>query len=56
MNSTQYALPPESIVDIAFQTGTEKYNLHINTTEGIISLYTLKEDKENAHVFTKLIS
>ena len=56
MNSTQYALPPESIVDIAFQYNKVNYNLHINTTNGIISLEHAnnKEKKENP-IFIKLI-
>lgn len=56
MKSTQYALPPESIVDIAFQYNKVNYNLHINTTNGIISLEhaNSKEKKENP-IFIKLI-
>jgi hypothetical protein len=57
MKNQQYILPPESIVDIAFQYNKVNYNLHINTNSGIISLKHAKEhdeEKENP-IFIKSI-
>lgn len=41
----QYALPPDTILDIAFKYNEQDYNLHINTRGGIISLYEIKDNK-----------
>lgn len=41
MNSQQFALQPNTIVDIAFQRKGINYNLHINTIEGLIILKKL---------------
>ena len=60
MNTTQYALPPESIVDIAFKHASTDYNLHINTHTGLISLQTIEEETNKDHlnnpIFIKLLS
>ena len=45
MQPQQYALPPQSILDIAFKYNEQDYNLHINTSSGIISLYEIKDNK-----------
>ena len=47
MQPKQYALPPQSILDIAFKYNEQDYNLHINTSGGIISLYEIKNNKQN---------
>ena len=39
MKPTQHLIQPDSIVDLAFQFNKENYNLHIDTHEGLISLY-----------------
>lgn len=54
MKPTQYVLPANSIVDIAFQTDKENYNLHINTIGGIISLEHVRENKSH-NLFHKII-
>lgn len=41
----QYALSPDTILDIAFKYNEQDYNLHINTRGGIISLYEIKDNK-----------
>ena len=58
-NSQQYALPPDSTVDIAFKHASVDYNLHINTHTGLISLNTLEEtnkDHLTNSIFIKLLS
>ena len=44
MKNQQYALPPDTVVDIAFQYQQENLNLHINTISGIIKLYKIGEE------------
>lgn len=43
MNSKQYVLPPESVVDIAFQCNGKNYNMHVNTVSGLYMLEELSE-------------
>ena len=55
MQPTQYALPPESIVDIAFKYNGTDYNIHVNTYSGIITVQNItKETTED--IFTKILS
>ena len=57
MKNSQYVLPPESIVDIAFQYNKVNYNLHINTVSGIISLeHAQNHDKKENPIFIKTIT
>ena len=60
MKPTQYALPPESIVDLAFQFNKVNYNLHVDTHDGLISLELAdSSDKSSTHqenLFTKLLN
>lgn len=46
MKNQQYALPPDTVMDIAFQYNKENLNLHINTINGIIELYKLEEKEK----------
>lgn len=59
-NPQQYALPPDSTVDIAFKHANTDYNLHINTHTGLISLQTIEEETNKDHltnpIFIKLLS
>lgn len=53
METKQYAIPPNTVIDLAFQYNKENLNLHINTITGLIVLHKV-EDKENP-VFIKII-
>ena len=55
MKPIQYALPSESIVDLAFQYDKVNYNLHVNTETGIIKLEHIETDNTREEVFTQLI-
>ena len=56
MNNAQYVLQPNSIVDIAFQYNKVNYNLHVNTSCGIITLeHAQKHDTEENPLFIKNI-
>ena len=48
MKTQQYVLPPESVIDIAFQHAKVNYNLHINTNSGVIYL---NPTEENSHPY-----
>ena len=43
MDSQQFALQPNTIVDIAFQKNNINYNIHINTITGLIILKELNK-------------
>ena len=61
MKPTQYALPPESIVDLAFQFNKVNYNLHVDTHDGLIKLELAEtnhkdNNQQNNNLFTKLLN
>ena len=46
----QYALPPDSKVDVAFQYMGRNYNIRINTQTGMLVLSELKDKKADAEI------
>ena len=50
MQAQQYALPPESVVDVAFQYAGENYNLRVNTNVGMLILSKLSKKETDTGI------
>ena len=50
MQAQQYALPPESVVDVAFQYAGENYNLRVNTNVGMLILSKLSKKETDTSI------